>query len=85
MTQLICLVQRCNLKDGRLIRESEKFQTDSTEAEILVRGGIAKEVKDFPKPTPVEQPEPEDAPIPEPEPPEEQHQKVQQTSGKKRR
>jgi hypothetical protein len=32
---------RCNLKDGRLVKENEPFETGEEEAEILVRGGIA--------------------------------------------
>jgi len=35
-------VQRCNLKDGRLIKENEPFETDEPEAQILIGGGIAK-------------------------------------------
>lgn len=73
MTSLICLIQRCNLRDGRLIRENESFTCGDAEAEILIRGGIAKEVE---KPTltlPVEKQEAVKARIvekqePEPEP-----------------
>jgi hypothetical protein len=72
MTSLICLVCRCNLSDGRLIRENEQFDVNEREAEILTRGGIAKYA-----PTPVIIPEdmPAQEPIavsstpPEPEPP----------------
>jgi hypothetical protein len=53
MTQLICKVCRCNLKDGRLIKENEIFETTDEETEILIRGGIAK-----PAPAPVKKPEP---------------------------
>jgi hypothetical protein len=42
MTSLICLVCRCNLSDGRLIREGEQFAVNEREAENLVRGGIAR-------------------------------------------
>ena len=53
MTSLICLVCRCNLKDGRLIKEKELFETTDEETEILIRGGIAKAA-----PIPVKKPEP---------------------------
>ena len=42
MTSLICLVMRCNLSDGRLIKENELFECGAKEAEVLIRGGIAK-------------------------------------------
>jgi hypothetical protein len=42
MTHLICLIQAANLKDRRCIRFNEQFETDEVEAEILIRGGIAK-------------------------------------------
>lgn len=58
MTSLICLICRCNLKDGRLVKENELFETEAVEAEILIRGGIAKPVEKpvaAPKPEPVKE------------------------------
>jgi hypothetical protein len=69
MTQLICLVQRCNLADKRLIREHEVFETTEVETEILIRGGIAKKA-----PAPVKKPDPVDPPMA----PEELYQKAQE-------
>lgn len=58
MTSLICLIQRCNLRDGRLIRENEPFTCGEEEAAILIRGGIAKEVENPAEiPAPVEKQE----------------------------
>jgi len=36
---------RCNLADGRLVKENEPFETSPAEAAILIRGGIAKEAQ----------------------------------------
>jgi outer membrane biosynthesis protein TonB len=86
MTSLICLVCRCNLKDRRLIKENEPFETDAAEAEILVRGGIAKRVEKPVEPEPVKEtvkarvvekpPEPKYTQVYEPEPEPEPEKKI---------
>lgn len=65
MTSLICLIQAANLKDGRRMGENQPFETDEEEAEILIRGGIAK-----PAPAPVKEaaPAPVVEAVPEPSP-----------------
>jgi len=73
MTSLICLIQAANLKDGRRIGERERFETDAEEAEILVRGGIAKPapVQAVKEPEPIKEAVPAkvvEEPAPEPAP-----------------
>jgi len=79
MTSLICLVCRCNLSDGRLIREGEQFTVAEREAENLVRGGIARY-----DPGPVIPPETVISAVtlepPEPEPPKKTGKKRKQGS-----
>lgn len=53
MPQLICLVQRLTLRDGKLVREKETFEVDEPTAAMYVKGGIAKPVEQ-----PVKKPEP---------------------------
>ena len=62
MTSLICLVGRCNLADGRLVKENEPFETGKDEAAILIRGGIAKENVPVTSPKPLEEMNPESVP-----------------------
>lgn len=64
MTQLICLVQRLNLKGGKLIKEREIFEVEEPCATEYVKGGIAKPVSvPLKTPEPVKQEEPENGTV----------------------
>lgn len=55
MTQLICLVQKLFLKDGKLIKEKEVFEVEEPTATQYINGGIAKLAPGVPKKEPVKE------------------------------